>query len=405
MFLGGTSRAGKAQLIQLGDKESLDLLEVLDVSSIGDGGDCGYAVTGRVVDSAGRTITGTQNDSVEVPMVRAGERRTHVGRNGEFALLVQDPNDVALSVDVGGCLYHYRKGTTMTVDMAERSVISLGKSGAAGLVLPVPHRACSRIVGRLVNAQVSGISGTGVWLSNARGDVAAQVNTDATGGFRFALYETGHYRIWTRIEGCTVYHRSGGATGSHRQATQVRLLDSDVTGITLQLAQDMCEHRISGKLLNADGSPQSGQWVSAIGNLGDAGASTTSDGSFSFAVPASDSYRLSVWLGNCSIRRGSRGPVKDWNSASQIQVSNADVTGIEFRLPEDPRPSATDGIRALRAVHGRPSQARAERLGRVGGWRRTVKRLESKPSCSQSGLVTCVWFALGERCRIEPLID
>ena len=90
-------------------------------------------------------------------------------------------------------------------------------------------------------------------------------------------------------------------------------------------------------LLNVRTGPRcSSQWVSANGNAGSAGASTASDGSFSFAVPASGSYRLAVWIDNCSIYRGSRGPVRNWNSASQVRVSNADVTGIEFRLPEDP---------------------------------------------------------------------
>ena len=98
----------------------------------------------------------------------------------------------------------------------------------------------------------------------------------------------------------------------------------------------MCEHRIVGRLLDANGAGKADVWVSASGSAGSGGVRTTSDGTFSITVPASGSYRLSAYIDGCWIYRGSRGPVKNWNSASQVRVPNADVTGIEIRPPEDP---------------------------------------------------------------------
>ena len=104
----------------------------------------------------------------------------------------------------------------------------------------------------------------------------------------------------------------------------------------MQLSESMCVLRISGVLLNADGSPKSGVWVSASAVAGSGGAQSGSDGAFSFAVPGRGSYRLSVWIDNCSIyRRGDRSTT-NWNSATTISITNADVTDVEFRLPTNP---------------------------------------------------------------------
>lgn len=148
--------------------------------------------------------------------------------------------------------------------------------------------------------------------------------------------EPGLYRVSAQLDGCTIYYQRSGAISSYGEATEVEVANSDVTDITLQLAEGMCELRISGTLLSADDTPRSGQWVNADGNAGNGGAQTAADGSFSFAVPASGSFRLYVHVDGCLIMLGSRGATNDWNSAEQITVSNADVTGLEFRLPEDP---------------------------------------------------------------------
>ena len=192
------------------------------------------------------------------------------------------------------------------------------------------------VKGRLLDAEGKPIANAAV---TAFRDGRVPAGTHATkndGLFELGVGEAGSYHVRAMVDGCIVYYQQGRATGDWRQATDIQVRHADVNGVDIRLPEGMCEYRISGKLFNSDGTPRSGQWVSASGGVGSGGASTARDGSFSFVVPKTGGYILSVWIDNCLIYRGSRGPVKNWNSASQVRVSNADVTGIEFRLPEDP---------------------------------------------------------------------
>ena len=214
--------------------------------------------------------------------------------------------------------------------------ITIGERDVTGALFQLREGQCStKVIGTLLDADGKPLVGVQVSAQPNNG-TSSGAQTDSDGLFAITVSESGQYRVYTWIDGCNIYYRLGGATGSHQQATQIRVSDSNVTGLTFQLASGMCVHRISGKLLNADGTPKSGPWVSAHGTAGSGGVSAGSDGSFSFAVPASGSYRLSVWIDDCSIYRGSRGPTNNRNSARQVTVSNADITDIEFRLPEDP---------------------------------------------------------------------
>ena len=209
---------------------------------------------------------------------------------GEFTFGIAEPGAYHLRVTIDGCTLYYREGRA-TESYADRALIMVDNRSVTGVRFELGNGQCaSKIVGRLSDADGNPLAD--MWVSalpeNGR---LSSIRTNSDGSFGVAVPESGLFRVSARVDGCSVYYGSDGATVSHMEATQVRVSDSDVTGITLQLAQGMCVHRISGKLLNADGSPRSSQWVNAGGDAGSAGASTAADGSFSFAVPASGSYR------------------------------------------------------------------------------------------------------------------
>ena len=294
-------------------------------------GVCSTKISGRLLDTQGEGIA---NASVWAQSEDANAH-TRTESDGSFAITAPSAGTYRLFTSIDGCSVYFRRGGAVT-SREQATRITIDERDATGILFQLREGQCAtRIAGRLLDAegnplastQVSAVPENGSWSST---------QTESDGSFSITVPGAGQYRVSTRIDGCTVYYRRSGATGSYQQATQIRVSDSDVTGVRLQLAEGMCELRISGKLLNADGSPRSGQWVSASGNAGSGGAQAGSDGSFSFAVPGKGSYRLSVWIDGCSIYRGSRGPTKNWNSARQISVSNADVTGLVFRLPEHP---------------------------------------------------------------------
>ena len=293
---------------------------------------CTTKITGHVLDTDGTGISDVwvyaSDEDSSTPYARTDGA-------GAFSITIPNADVYRLEVSIDGCRVYFRRGGAVA-SHEQATRITIDDRNVTGVRFQLRQGQCTtKISGRLLDAGGHPIAETRVYAWPEDG-TQSSTQTDSEGSFVITLPEAGQFRVYARVDGCTVYYRSGGATGSYQQATQVRVSDSDVTGITLQLAQGMCEHRISGILSDADGTPLSGQWVSANGDAGSAGAWTSADGSFSFAVPASGSYRLDVWFDGCSIYRGSRGPVRDWNSASQVRVSNADVTGIEFRLPEDP---------------------------------------------------------------------
>ena len=208
-------------------------------------------------------------------------------------------------------------------------------SDVGGIRFRLAEGLCNtKITGYLLGADGEPVANGEVWASNDDGGMGGRIEAD--GAFSISVTDAGRYRVGGRFDGCTVWYRRGGVTADWNRATLVRVSDKGVSGIILQLAEGMCVHRISGRLLNADGSPHAGQRVTGSGREGNGEARTGADGEFSFAVPDNGSYGLLTDFADCRIRLGNRGPTKQQNGAKQFRVNNADVTGIEFVLPEDP---------------------------------------------------------------------
>ena len=76
--------------------------------------------------------------------------------------------------------------------------------------------------------------------------------------------------------------------------------------------------------------------MSAAGSEGNGGARSGADGAFSFAVPGPGTYQLSAWIDNCFFYWRGDSSTTDRNSATAISITNAEVTGVDFRLPTNP---------------------------------------------------------------------
>ncbi|MYA02063.1 MAG: carboxypeptidase regulatory-like domain-containing protein [Chloroflexi bacterium] len=230
-----------------------------------------------------------------------------------------------------------RVGRSEGVWHGSRGTIASTEDGAVvDVQIRVEDDACGyAIAGRVVDADGSPVAGEQV-AALSEGGASARGRTNSDGSFAMVVPENGQYRVSVRIDGCRVFYRDSGATLSHQQASLVRVSDANATGVKVQLAEGVCGRRISGRLLNADGTPRGGVAVAAHGNAGLARDSTDSDGAFSVAVPASGSYLLSVFIDGCNLHYSGSGPTTNLNNANEIHVSNAQVTGIEFRLPENP---------------------------------------------------------------------
>lgn len=293
---------------------------------------CVWQIHGQVLDA---DVNPLANIQVSAVRENGDSSSTRTKSDGSFAITVGEAGVFRVNVWIDGCAAYFRQGQAPG-GRQQATLFSVQDGDVTGIRFQLTEGLCStQISGRLLDADGEPLPNVSVSAWAEDGTVTGD-QTDSDGSFAITVPESGQYRVYTWIDGCNVFYRRGGPPGSQQQATQVRVSHVDVTGIILQLTDGMCDHRISGTLLNADGSPRSGQWVGANSTAGYAGASTAGDGSFSFAVPGNGSYRLSVHIDGCSIYRGSRGPTKNWNGANQTTISNADVAGIVFRLPENP---------------------------------------------------------------------
>ena len=294
---------------------------------------CVWRINGVMVGPDGKQLSNVRV-LAESESARVGDS---TDAEGVFEIAVPLPDSYRLSMwlDEHDCRVYYRHGAPAG-SWNQATQVNIENRDVSGLQFQLIDGLCSlRITGRLLDANGDPIPDVSVWANSDDG-AHGSAGTDSDGGFSVAISEPGRFRVGARINGCTIFHRRGGVTGIWDQATLVRVSSKDVSEITLQLAEGMCERRISGRLLNPDGSPHANQWVRASGRQGSAGAHSGADGSFAFTVPASGAYLLETDFADCRIRHGTRGPTEHWNSARQLRVSNADVTGIEFRLPEDP---------------------------------------------------------------------
>ncbi len=189
-----------------------------------------------------------------------------------------------------------------------------------------------------IEGTVTGPDGAGLPYVNvvALGDATAHGLSAADGSYSIVVAAAGRYHVYADLNHCTAsYHRSGTA-GRWSERTSVHVPQARVGGFDMQIPKDWCVAQISGRLLDTNGAAIPGVWISAGGSAGVGGGRSGADGAFTITVPDQDRYKLSVSQFGCILY--DTGKVATRNSAASrpIDVSDADITGIEFRLPEDP---------------------------------------------------------------------
>lgn len=312
-----------ASLIEIGSSQP----ESITISV--DAGRCRWQVAGTLAGPDDLPLAGLQVRAHG----RGGATSVRTELDGSFSFVAIRPGPFQLSVYLGGCrLYWSEDGPSTNAEQAaEISVLNRDVSGLRFQVLKDP---CTRITGWLLHSSGEGIKH--VDISAVADDYRAGARTDATGRFSVALTAAGVYGLETWINGCFLYYGNDGATGMGRERKTVSVTEHDVSGLLFQLQPDMCTLRISGRLLNADGTPRTDNWIGASGESGRGADWPAEDGTFSFAVPGPGVYDMSVTVDGCEIYYAGNGKSGAKSERRSFTITSSDITGIEFRLPQDP---------------------------------------------------------------------
>lgn len=313
----------EASLIEVGSSQPEPFTIMVDADQ------CRWRIAGVLSDPDNQPLSG-----IEVRALREGSATSvRTESDGSFSFVATRPASYQLSADLGGCrLYWNADDPAWTEELAGR--IEVVNRDIADIRFRVEEDPCTRINGWLLNENGDGIAN--VHISAVADNHRAMARTDSTGRFSVALAEPGVFRLNAWLNGCLLFYGHSGATGIWQQRQTLEVSEHDVSGLVFQLQPEMCTLRISGRFLNADGTPRTGTWIGASGESGRGGAWPADDGSFSFAVPEAGSYELWVTVDGCAIYYVGNGAAGDKSQSRTLHLGRADISGIEFRLPEDP---------------------------------------------------------------------
>ena len=290
---------------------------------------CVWQIRGALLDAEGNPL-GDVNVNANDRSGSNANARTDA--DGSFSITMPSAGSYGLQVSLNGCPIYYSPGG-MTTNRNDASEIRISDADVTGLRFQLPAGACSTMIsGRVLDAEGNGIANVSVHAQIDGGSSTGR-QTGADGSFSITLPQAGSYRVFARINGCSVYYKRGGAVARQEEATQIRVSDADVIGLRFQLPAGACSTRISGVLLDAEGNPLGNASVNAHDGTGrNANGWTDADGSFSITLPEAGSYRVSARINGCSVYYRLGVATTSRSDASEIRISDADVTGLRFQL-------------------------------------------------------------------------
>ncbi|MCY3922532.1 MAG: carboxypeptidase-like regulatory domain-containing protein [Chloroflexi bacterium] len=313
----------QASLIEIGSSQPDPITIRVDADQ------CRWRIAGTLIGPDNQPLSG-----IEVRAQREGSSTlVRTERDGSFTFVATQPGSYQLSADLGGCRLYWNAGNPSWTE-EQAGTIEVVNQDITDIRLRVEKDPCNRVMGRLLDA--SGEAIEGIQIHVAADHHSAKGRTDSSGRFTVGLSEAGVYHVYSWLDGCLLYQGDHGATGSWQERWMVEVTEHDVSGLVFQLQPGMCTLRISGRFLNADGSPRTGIWVSASGESGRGGDWPAEDGTFSFAVPGPGVYDMRVTVDECEIYYAGNGESGAESERRSFNITRSDITGVEFRLPQDP---------------------------------------------------------------------
>ena len=302
------------------------------------------------------TYTGGQPPKGIALQLRQGQERFWVktGPDGTFNVEVPSGTFIAEVIALFGSHWHFAgwyDGAGITTDSTQALEIIVDDRDVEGIEIMLsadtyPHR----IRGTVTDAEGRPLERIG--LSVIQGDEwLFEDKTGADGAFDIVV-SSGAFtlRVLVPVDDSTWhtvgwYDGSGGITTDRSKVFEVVVEDTDVEGIEIILSAedipDLDPPNIRGVVTGLGGQPLDNVGLSAKEGEEAVWVKTGPDGTFNVVV-SSGTFILQVYVLDGSIRNavgwydGSGGITTDRSQAFEVVVDDADIEGIEIKLPTQP---------------------------------------------------------------------
>ena len=265
------------------------------------------------------------------------EQATVVDDEGNFTLEVVPNTTQRIWLTRQGCvLWLTDAGWTMTRPQRGQYQ-DIDTRQSTKLDLPLPEGACENEL----RARVTTLRGDDrfidVLLIDAETGDWSPTRLGASGSYTGYAPKAGKYRVRIRLDDCGVFYSRDGVVGTAQEA-DVLELSSEPVSIELAVPDDMCVWQISGRVVNDVGDAVGGGWIQMQSHGLHSSGEVSSNGHFAIEVPDAGDYVLftGTELPDCYIVYAAAGGTADRRQAELITVVDKDVTGIVFRVPQNP---------------------------------------------------------------------
>ena len=303
-------------------------------------------IRGRVTRESGAPVAGVFVNAIRVEgEISVGwNQRAETGVDGTFAVRAPEDGDYRISVDIAAdCTRFYSNGD-LTEERDEAQPVSVNGANAQGVDIQLPQNICGWLIsGRVVDADDEPLANALISIcETTTHNCVWNKPTKRDGAFAVLAPTAGEYRLSLELvsKGCIVHYRSSEPTPDESEATPIRIADSDVNGLRLQVPSELCNQRIVGSIEGIERFLDFGgrAWVQicqvdtgcSLGEIRD----LDRDGPFAIAVSTPGSYRLNYRLNNdCFLYHGSTGLTSNAAEAVRFDAGDRDVRIHHRRVP------------------------------------------------------------------------
>ena len=197
------------------------------------------------------------------------QRRADVSPDGSFRVAIRNDDGYRLGVALAGSDCHAVASVdgVLTINRLAQ-FFSHSDLPASPIEIEVPADFCQRhLRGRITASSADVIADLRI-SACLNFDLCSSTVTGAHGSFDIAVALPGRYTIAIadRTNSCAVFAHGGATVGIPIIATSYEVIDGDVDGVAVQLADNWCARRIQGRLTNLPQGGTSGIMMGVTAN-------------------------------------------------------------------------------------------------------------------------------------------